>query len=103
MPVLAVSISILEKIAIITIRSSIDGVSVRNDNAATSCFDKHIDMDGAIRPESYVSCQFQGKDGQIVLDQIRIVDKTRLIKKLAPIPEDVQSVILNALAEMFAE
>lgn len=27
-----------------------------------------------------VACQFQGKDGQIVLDQIRTVDKTRLVR-----------------------
>jgi mRNA interferase MazF len=29
-----------------------------------------------------VPCRFQGKAGQIVLDQIRTLDRTRLIKKL---------------------
>lgn len=50
-----------------------------------------------------VFCQFQGKDGQIVLDQIRTIDKTRLIKKLGRISLDEQSVLLDILAEMFAE
>lgn len=50
-----------------------------------------------------VACQFQGKDGQIVLDQIRTVDKTRLVKKLDQIDSDEQKAVLNTLAEMFAE
>ena len=29
-----------------------------------------------------VPCTFQGKEGQVVIDQIRTVDKTRLIKRL---------------------
>ena len=28
-----------------------------------------------------VSCKFEGKEGQVVLDQLRTVDKTRLVKK----------------------
>jgi mRNA interferase MazF len=50
-----------------------------------------------------VSCQFQGKAGQIVLDQIRTIDKTRLIKKLGQISSDEQRMVLDTLAEMFAE
>lgn len=50
-----------------------------------------------------VACQFQGKDGQIVLDQIRTVDKTRLVKKLGQINSDEQKEVLDTLAEMFAE
>lgn len=50
-----------------------------------------------------VVCQFQGKDGQIVLDQIRTVDKTRLVEKLGKISSDEQKEVLNILAEMFAE
>jgi mRNA interferase MazF len=50
-----------------------------------------------------VVCQFQGKDGQIVLDQIRTIDKTRLVKKLGQISQDEQRVVLDTLAEMFAE
>lgn len=50
-----------------------------------------------------VFCQFQGKEGQIVLDQIRTIDKTRLIKKLGQISLDEQSGVLDTLAEMFSE
>jgi len=48
-------------------------------------------------------CRFQGKEGQIVLDQIRTIDKTRLIKKLGQISQDEQREVLDTLAEMFAE
>ena len=50
-----------------------------------------------------VFCQFQGKDGQIVLDQIRTIDKNRLVKKLGQISQDEQRVVFDILAEMFAE
>ncbi|MEM0982270.1 MAG: type II toxin-antitoxin system PemK/MazF family toxin [Cyanobacteria bacterium P01_H01_bin.58] len=50
-----------------------------------------------------VVCQFQGKNGQIVLDQIRTVDKNRLVKKLGRINLDEQKMLLDILAEMFAE
>jgi mRNA interferase MazF len=50
-----------------------------------------------------VSCKFQGKDGQVVLDQIRTIDKTRLAKKLGTINTSTQKVVLAVLAEMFAE
>ena len=50
-----------------------------------------------------VICHFQGKNGQIVLDQIRTVDKNRLVKKLGQISQDEQKMLLDILAEMFAE
>ena len=50
-----------------------------------------------------VQCQFQGKDGQIVLDQIRTVDKSRLVKRLGVIDHEIQKQVLGMLAEMFAE
>lgn len=50
-----------------------------------------------------VLCKFQGKDGQIVLDQIRTVDKARLAKKLGTISAATQKATLAVLAEMFAE
>ena len=31
---------------------------------------------------SRVRCQFRGKEGQVVLDQLRAVDKSRLVRKL---------------------
>jgi mRNA interferase MazF len=50
-----------------------------------------------------INCQFQGKDGQIILDQIRTIDKTRLIKKLGQINQDEQALVLSALAEIFSD
>ncbi len=50
-----------------------------------------------------VDCQFQGKSGQIVLDQIRTVDKARLVRKLGKINAETQKNVLSVLAEMFAE
>ncbi|MBW4440990.1 MAG: type II toxin-antitoxin system PemK/MazF family toxin [Plectolyngbya sp. WJT66-NPBG17] len=50
-----------------------------------------------------VACSFDGKQGQIVLDQIRTVDKKRLVKHLGEIQPDEQSAVLAVLAEMFAD
>jgi len=50
-----------------------------------------------------VVCQFQGKDGQVVLDQIRAVDKSRLMRKLGRLDKLEQRNVLMTLAEMFAE
>ena len=49
-----------------------------------------------------VSCTFQGKQGQIVLDQIRTVDKTRLMRKLGRITPPTQRAVLAILQNMFA-
>lgn len=49
-----------------------------------------------------VSCKFQGKQGQIVLDQIRTVDKTRLVRKLGKIDNQYRTEVLSVLGEMFA-
>lgn len=50
-----------------------------------------------------VPCRFQGKEGQIVLDQLRTVDKIRLVKRLDRVSPDTQKQVLVVLAEMFAE
>ncbi|HLF73419.1 MAG TPA: type II toxin-antitoxin system PemK/MazF family toxin [Anaerolineales bacterium] len=50
-----------------------------------------------------ISCRFQGKNGQIVLDQIRTIDKTRLVKKLGQINAATQKAVMALLIEMFAE
>lgn len=49
-----------------------------------------------------VACKFQGKQGQVILDQIRTVDKTRLTKKLGRIDTQTQSEVLKVLGEMFS-
>lgn len=50
-----------------------------------------------------VNCQFEGKEGQIVLDQIRTVDKIRLVKRLGKITASTQKDVLVVLMEMFAK
>lgn len=52
---------------------------------------------------SRVACRFQGKGGQVVLDQIRTVDKARLVKKLGQLSASAQKQVLSILAEMFAD
>ena len=49
-----------------------------------------------------VECDFQGKKGQIILDQIRTVDKVRLVSKLGVLKTSEQREVLSTLAEMFA-
>lgn len=50
-----------------------------------------------------VQCRFEGKEGQIVLDQLRTVAKERLVRRLGRIDKKVQQEVLRTLAEMFAE
>ena len=52
---------------------------------------------------SRVPVHFEGKDGLIILDQIRTVDKTRLVRKLGSIDSDEQKAVLSILVEMFSE
>jgi len=49
-----------------------------------------------------VSCKFQGKRGQVVLDQIRTVDKARFVKRLGKVGKQTQAEVLSILGEMFA-
>ena len=50
-----------------------------------------------------VSLKFKGKTGQIVLDQLRTIDKARLIRKLGTISPAAQQQVIEVIAEMFAE
>lgn len=52
---------------------------------------------------SRVACEFDRKNGFIVLDQIRSIDKVRLGKKLGEIDEQTQVEVLGKLQEMFTE
>ena len=49
-----------------------------------------------------VNCKFKKKKGQIVLDQIRTMDKTRLIKKLGQIDPETQVEVISILQKLFA-
>ncbi|HEX8150075.1 MAG TPA: type II toxin-antitoxin system PemK/MazF family toxin [Pyrinomonadaceae bacterium] len=49
-----------------------------------------------------VPCKFQGKQGQVVLDQIRTADKTRLVRRLGRIDKQTREEVLTVLGEIFA-
>jgi mRNA interferase MazF len=48
-----------------------------------------------------VPCRFKGKNGQVVLDQVRSVDQSRLVKKLGRIDSPTATAVLDVLREMF--
>ena len=48
-----------------------------------------------------VPVRFQGKNGQIVLDQIRTVDKARLVKRLGVISDSAARRVSAVLQERF--
>jgi mRNA interferase MazF len=49
-----------------------------------------------------VRCTFDGKRGEIVLDQIRTVDQSRLVRKLGTISTAAATQTLTVLRELFA-
>lgn len=49
-----------------------------------------------------MKCRFQGKDGQVVLDQLRTVDKTRLVKRLGRLDTRTADIVLEVLSELFS-
>jgi mRNA interferase MazF len=51
---------------------------------------------------SRVNLTFQRKKGQVVLDQIRTVDKARLVRRLGVLPEARARDVAGVLQEMFA-
>lgn len=49
-----------------------------------------------------VSCTFRKKHGHIVLDQIRTIDKERLVRRLGTIDSKAQLEVVSVLQKMFA-
>jgi len=49
-----------------------------------------------------VNLTFQRKKGQVVLDQIRTVDKSRLVRRLGVLPDARGREVADILQEMFA-
>ena len=49
-----------------------------------------------------IEVQFAGKEGDIALDQLRTVDRTRLVRRLGQIDEALAREVANRLVEMFA-
>jgi mRNA interferase MazF len=48
-----------------------------------------------------VPCKFQGRSGHIVLDQIRTVDRARLVRRLGRLSSSTVARVLAILQEMF--
>lgn len=49
-----------------------------------------------------IRCRFDDKDGHVVADQLRAVDRDRLIKHLGVLDEDTLIEVLSVLQAMFA-
>ena len=49
-----------------------------------------------------ISCTLKKKKGQIIIDQIRTIDKSRLIKKLGTIDPNIQLEVIAVLQRLFA-
>jgi mRNA interferase MazF len=48
-----------------------------------------------------IPCRFQGKDGFIVLDQLRTVDRHRMVRRLGKVHSTTLQKVLRVLVEMF--
>ena len=51
---------------------------------------------------SRIPCTFRSKSGFVVLDQIRTVDKSRLVQRLGRLDRKAAKQVLERLAEIFA-
>jgi mRNA interferase MazF len=49
-----------------------------------------------------VACTFAGKQGEIVLDQVRTVDQSRLLKRIGRLDRATATRVAAVLLEMFA-
>lgn len=49
-----------------------------------------------------IACRFDGRDGHVVLDQVRTVDRERLAKRLGQLTASTMEKVLSTLQEMFA-
>ncbi len=61
-----------------------------------------VPMTNTIKPyPTRLNCHFKGKNGQLVVDQIRCVNKTRLIENLGTMEEDICKDISALIVETF--
>ena len=49
-----------------------------------------------------VCCRFKGKDGHVVADQLRSVDRDRLVKRLGSLSDTTINELLGVLQAMFS-
>src|SRR5689334_17363266 len=62
-----------------------------------------VPMTSTERPyPSRVAVRFQGKRGQAALDQLRAVDRERLVRKLGSVTPKTAQSVSSTLVEMFA-
>lgn len=60
-------------------------------------------MTTALRPyPTRVAVRFQGKRGQVAVDQLRAVDRQRLVQKLGTVSEKTAQEVSALLVEMFS-
>jgi mRNA interferase MazF len=50
-----------------------------------------------------IRCRFQRRSGYVVLDQLRTVDRERLVTRLGALPSETMTEVLGGLHEMFEE
>jgi mRNA interferase MazF len=50
-----------------------------------------------------VACRFRNRSGFVALDQLRTVDRERLVKRLGRLSTAATSAVLDTLQELFAE
>lgn len=50
-----------------------------------------------------IRCRFQRRSGYVVLDQMRTVDRERMVKRLGALSTETMSEVLRTLQEMFAQ
>jgi mRNA interferase MazF len=49
-----------------------------------------------------IDCLFKNKSGQIVLDQVRTIDRSRVVKSLGTIDKKVQIKVSKTLVDLFS-
>jgi mRNA interferase MazF len=49
-----------------------------------------------------IGCRFQGKSGYVVADQIRTIDRVRVVRSLGRLSAQTVTLVLGVLQEMFA-
>ena len=61
-----------------------------------------VPLTSGSRPASFrVDCTFAGKPGRVLLDQLRTVDRVRLIKRLGVLEEATMTRVLDGLVDLF--
>ncbi|WP_419165570.1 type II toxin-antitoxin system PemK/MazF family toxin [Candidatus Palauibacter sp.] len=49
-----------------------------------------------------IACRFRNRDGYVVVDQLRAVDRVRLVRRLGRLSRKTMADVLNVLQRMFA-